>query len=99
MKTTLSIIVCLMLTVASSTIAQTKPGSTKQRFAQSVEAQSAPTPEHKALEPFVGDFDQQTKVRLGPGEPIRAHSIGHAQWVMDGRFVRVDSQSAPDEEL
>jgi hypothetical protein len=70
----------------------------KKQFADAARA-SAPTPEHKALAPFVGDFDQATEVRMGPGEPMKAHSIAKGEWVMDGRFVKIDSHSAPDEEL
>src|SRR5262245_60524149 len=88
--------VLLLATIAS---AQTQPSSMKKRFAEAAQAQSAPTAEHKALAPLVGDFDQQTEVRIGGGEPMKAHSIAHGQWIMDGRFVRMDSASAPDEEL
>jgi Protein of unknown function (DUF1579) len=99
MKVSSGLFACSILLSPMIVFAQTQPSSMKKRFAEAAQAQSAPTAEHKALAPLVGDFDQQTEVRMGAGEPMKAHSIGHGQWIMDGRFVRVDSASAPDEEL
>jgi hypothetical protein len=97
-------LVCALLTGSIALLlgAQTAPKSPqsqmKKQFAEGSRA-TAPTPEHKALAPFVGDFDQTTEVRMGPGEPMKVHSIAKGEWVMDGRFVKIDSHSAPDEEL
>jgi len=71
----------------------------KRQFAERMEKLSAPTESHKLLEPLVGKFDQATEVRMGPGDPMRTKAIGTGTWVMGGRFVRVDSASAADEEL
>ena len=71
----------------------------KQQLAAMAEAASAPTDAHRALAMLVGRFDEITEVRMGPGEPMRAHSVCTAQWVMGGRFVRLESSAAPDEEL
>jgi hypothetical protein len=75
------------------------PPDAKRQFAEMMEKLSAPTESHKLLEPLVGTFDQVTEVRMGPGDPMRTKSVGTGSWVMNGRFVRVDSQSAPDEEV
>jgi hypothetical protein len=71
----------------------------KKQFAERASQSSAPTEQHKLLAMFVGDFDQQTEVRMGPGEPMRFHSIAKGEWIMGGRFVKIDSHSASDEEL
>jgi hypothetical protein len=71
----------------------------KRRFAEMVRRTSSPTEQHKALQPLVGEFDEAAEVRLGPGEPMRARAVAHGRWIMDGRFVEVDSESAPDETL
>jgi hypothetical protein len=75
------------------------PSESKRQFATMMEKLSAPTESHKLLEPLVGSFDQTTEVRTGPGEPMRTKAVGTGTWTMGGRFVRVDSTSAPDEEL
>lgn len=70
----------------------------KKQFAAMVEKNSAPTEAHKALAAFVGEFDERSEVLMGP-TPIHAHGSSKGQWIMDGRFVRVEGKSAPDEEL
>jgi hypothetical protein len=63
-------------------------------------AAPAPTPAsdaHKALAAFVGEFDQHTEVRMGPGEPQKFHSTSTGAWILGGQFVQVASRSAPDE--
>jgi hypothetical protein len=70
----------------------------KKQFIAMMDKASAPTEKHKLLAALVGDFEQATEVRMGPGEPMRMHSFSTAAWVMGKRFVRVDSASAPDEE-
>jgi Protein of unknown function (DUF1579) len=79
--------------------AKSSQSEMKKQFAAAASQASAPTDEHKLLAMFVGDFDQQTEVRMGPGEPMRFHSVAQGEWIMGGRFVKIDSRSAPDEEL
>jgi hypothetical protein len=74
------------------------PADVKKQFVAMMDKASAPTEKHKLLAALVGDFEQATEVRMGPGEPMRTHSFSTASWVMGGRFVRVESASAPDEE-
>ncbi len=71
----------------------------KRQLAEMADRVARPTEAHKMLAPFVGRFDQITEVRMGPGEPLKSHSIGVGQWIMGGRFVKFESASAPDEEL
>jgi hypothetical protein len=88
----------LSLSLATST-PQTDPKQAKQQFAAMMEKLSAPTESHKLIEPLVGTFDQLTEVKMGPGDPMRSKSVETGTWTMGKRFVRVDSVSAPEEEL
>ncbi|HVP13806.1 MAG TPA: DUF1579 family protein [Phycisphaerae bacterium] len=71
----------------------------KKRYAEMVERTSGPTDQHKSLKAFVGKFDQVSEVRMGSGDPMLTHSIAKGRWIMGERFVKVDCESAPDEEL
>src|SRR5262245_35148640 len=67
-------------------------------MAQKPATPAAPASEaHKALAAFVGQFDQHTEVRMGPGEPQKFHSTATGAWILGGQFVQVVSKSAPDE--
>ena len=79
--------------------ASTAQSELKKKFAEMSEKGSAPGEQHKALAAFVGDFDQISEVRMGPGEPMKANAIGKGHWTMGGRFVEFRSESARDEEL
>jgi hypothetical protein len=91
-------IVLCVLTLVPWIARQGGSSDVKRQFVAMMDRASAPTDKHKLLNPLVGDFEQATEVHLGPGEPMRTHSLSTAAWVMGGRFVRVDSASAPDEE-
>ena len=58
-----------------------------------------PTDRHKALAAFVGQFDQESVIRMGPGGPVKARSVAKGRRILGGRFVEVDSVSAPGEKL
>ncbi|MFO0972550.1 MAG: DUF1579 family protein [Phycisphaerae bacterium] len=71
----------------------------KKRFMAMTAKAGAPTEAHQALQPFVGRFNVRSSVKLGPGEPMRAKAAAHGEWIMGGRFVRLEVISTPDEEL
>jgi hypothetical protein len=75
------------------------PSEVKKQFAAMIEKTTAPTDQHKLLAAFVGEFDVISDVQIGAGEPMKAHSLSQGQWIMGGRFVKVENKSAPDEEL
>lgn len=81
------------------TISQSQQSELKRRLSEETEKASAPTDQHKVLAAFVGKFEQQTEVRMGPGEPLKARASSVGRSIMGGRFVQVESASAPDEEL
>ena len=95
----LSLVVLALLALSSGGTPSVPQTEAKRQFAEMMEKLSAPTESHKLLEPFVGKFDQATEVKMGPGDPMRTKAVGTGVWTMGGRFVRVDSASAPDEEL
>src|SRR5215813_6335859 len=48
-----------------------------------------PGPEHKKLEPFVGDWDVTVKLWTNPGQPpAEAKGTAQRKWIMGGRFVQ-----------
>ncbi len=71
----------------------------KKQLTAAADQASAPTAEHKLLAPFVGEFDEITEARVGPGEPLHACSTAKGRWILGARFVGIESRSAPDEEL
>ena len=71
----------------------------KKQAAAMMEKMSTPTEAHKALGCLVGEFDQVSQIRMGPGDTIEARAIGTGRWIMGGRFVEMRSASAPGEEL
>lgn len=56
------------------------------------------TAEHKMLDVLVGKFDEVTTIYAGPA-PVTVRSASEAKWIMDGRYVQLDSKSAEGEEL
>ena len=58
-----------------------------------------PSDQHKLLSPFVGEFDMVTELSVGEGDAISFHAVEKGQSIMGGLFVKVESTSAPDEEL
>ena len=94
--------IALALLISATSFAQqtqASPEERKKQFAAMAARSGLPTEQHKLLTPFVGKFDQISKVALGPGDPITFHAIGTGTWIMGGRFVQVNSTSAPDEEV
>ena len=71
----------------------------KQQFAELAKKMAAPTEQHKRLAAFVGDFDQAVEVRMGPGEPMKSRCVSTGTTLMGGCYVKIESRSAPDEEL
>jgi hypothetical protein len=104
---TLSLVAALIFTLAvtltgraqTRSAEQSSQSEVKQRFAAAVERASAPTEQHKALNALVGDFDETVEVHLGPGEPMRVHGSSKGQWIMGGRFVKLEGTADADEQL
>jgi hypothetical protein len=47
-----------------------------------------PGPNHKLLEPFIGDFTCQVKMWMQPGKPpVESEGTVSRKWILDGRFV------------
>jgi hypothetical protein len=54
---------------------------------------SAPGEEHKKLDVLVGTWDVATKFVIAPGKEQEGSATCHAEWIMDGRFLRQDYSS------
>jgi hypothetical protein len=47
-----------------------------------------PGPNHKLLEPFVGEFTCQVKMWMQPGKPpVTSEGTVSRKWILDGRFI------------
>jgi hypothetical protein len=77
---------------------QPSPAEMKKQFAVAAEKESAPTEKHKLLGALVGQFDQLVEVSLAP-KPMKYHCLAKSDWIMGRRYVKVESASAPDEEV
>lgn len=75
----LPLVVLSVLAAAPHAPAQEQPGKPAPGSAPASDA-------HKALACFVGAFDQRTEVRMGPGEPQKAHSTAVGRWIL-GDYV------------
>ncbi|HEX5221729.1 MAG TPA: DUF1579 domain-containing protein [Verrucomicrobiae bacterium] len=49
----------------------------------------APGAKHKALEPFVGEWNAEVKAWMAPGQPpTESKGTAKATWILDGRYVQ-----------
>lgn len=79
--------------------AQPAGAPTEAQVKQRINAMAPkPTDQHKVLEALVGKWDERTEVHAGPVN-LHAHSLAESKWILDGRFVQLESASAPDEDL
>jgi hypothetical protein len=91
--------------VVLTVLAQSQEGKTltqsemKRQFATLAEKSATLTAQHKLLAALTGDFDQAVEVRPGPGQSMKSHCLSTGTSLMGGLFVKIESRSAPDEEL
>jgi len=53
------------------------------------EAMSQPGPEHKLLQPFVGEWDVKARFWMEPqGEAMESTGKAKTEWILDGRYQR-----------
>lgn len=50
-------------------------------------AMAAPAPEHKHLEAFIGTWEAEVKMWMGPGDPQVSTGVMVNSWILGGRFV------------
>lgn len=48
---------------------------------------AALAPEHEHLAPFIGTWDAEVKMWMGPGEPQVSSGVMSNTWILGGRFV------------
>jgi len=79
---------------------QLDPKEMKKQAIAMMGAKGQPTENHKLLAPFVGEFDVDTRLSMGPGlPPLEAKSITKSTWVLGNRFVEAHATPAPGEEF
>ncbi len=100
-----SVLGCSLFAVlAQPPVPQAQPGpkpsaaELKKQFVAMAAMLPGPAEQLGALAPFVGEFDQVSDIRLPQGV-IQVRSTGKGQWIMNKRFVKLESTSAPDEEI
>jgi hypothetical protein len=72
-----------------TTAGETKVPESPQALLKALAQAGKPGPEHKKLEPFVGDWNLTVKVWTDPSRPpAEAKGTVQRKWIMDGRFVQ-----------
>lgn len=58
----------------------------------------ATTEHHDALKPFVGTFNAEVRMWMGPGDPHTMKGTMVNEWILGGRFLEQRFVGEPDEE-
>jgi catechol 2,3-dioxygenase-like lactoylglutathione lyase family enzyme len=53
----------------------------------------APGPEHRVLDALVGTWEVTARIPIAPGKHVEGRAACEGEWVMDGRFVRLEYAS------
>jgi len=90
MKLFISLAAGLLLTAcATVAFAQDKNNDPKKNYQEYVEKYGYPGPEHKLLEPLVGNWNAKVKMWLDPNEsPTVSDSMVVRKSILDGRFIQ-----------
>ena len=66
-----------------------KPAADEKAMMEAMMKQATPGPEHKKLEPLVGDWTYTAKFWMAPGAPpMEMAGDDKCTWIMDGRFLQ-----------
>jgi hypothetical protein len=58
---------------------------------EAMEKQATPGPEHKKLEPLVGEWTYTAEFWMAPGGPsMKMNGEAKRKWILDGRFIQED---------
>ncbi len=79
--------------------AQPTPSDIKKQMNAMNENSRMPVEQHEALNLLAGEFDAHTEMHLGNGEAITVNATTNSHWVVGGRFLEMESVSAPGEDL
>ncbi|HWL93199.1 MAG TPA: DUF1579 domain-containing protein [Phycisphaerae bacterium] len=69
---------------------QQQPSKEEAEMQRKMMEAGTPGQHHKYLEPFVGEWDAESKFWMGPGEPMVAKATATTKWIMGGRFIEMD---------
>jgi hypothetical protein len=85
----LSLVVLVNLSVAEDTKAPPSP----KELLKALEEAGKPGPEHKKLQPFVGDWNVTAKLWTDPSQPpAEAKGTVQRKWIMEGRFIQENAK-------
>jgi hypothetical protein len=79
-----------LVVLPNPTLAQdAKAPPTPDAFLKALAEAGKPGPEHKKLQPFVGDWTLTVKLWTDPSKsPAQAQGTAERKWIMGGRFVQ-----------
>ncbi|OAI52009.1 hypothetical protein AYO44_16815 [Planctomycetaceae bacterium SCGC AG-212-F19] len=85
----------LTLAVGTTQADGAKAPSTPEELLKALAEAGKPGPEHKKLEPFVGNWNFTMKVWTDPSQPpAELKGTVERKWIMDGRFVQESVRGA-----
>ena len=58
---------------------------------------AAPGEHHEHLKPLAGNWKTTSKWWMGPGEPTISHGKCRNEWILGGRFLKMDFKGASEE--
>ena len=83
---------CALSGAGVAVIAQDQPGEmSPDRMMEQWARAGAPSEAHRALEPFVGEWEGRGTMYMGP-EPTEWVGEKKSEWILGGRFIRSESR-------
>jgi hypothetical protein len=87
--TGMAMALALGLVLTGRGLAQDAKLPSPQELLKALAESGKPGPEHRKLEPFVGDWTFTAKLWTDPAQaPLVAKGTTHREWIMGGRFVQ-----------
>lgn len=87
-RRTLTAVMLLLALAAGRATSQDKKESPKNPEMEAYAKAAEPGPEHKALEPLVGNWTYSVKFWPAPGQPpLESKGTCERKWIMGGRFI------------
>jgi hypothetical protein len=86
---TMGMMVALVVLVNVAAAQDAKAPPSPQALLKAMEEAGKPGPEHKKLEPFIGDWTLSVKLWTDPKQPpAEAKGTAQRKWIAGGRFVQ-----------
>jgi len=93
MGMTAALLLGLVVLVNRGAAQDAKSPPSPQALLKALEEAGKPGPEHRKLQPFVGDWSLSVKVWTDPSQPpAEAKGTAERRWIMGGRFVQENAR-------